>query len=403
MWRQERRVTRRTKTMVVSTVAVAAALLLLSPTPGAAVAAPAPSLLGVDFGATSSAPAAGYVLDRGQPYGLRSGLDQGENLVYGWVLDGTSTPLALNSSGRERKDTGLADVKLTTFVQMRGPMGLGSWELKVVDGWYMVAVGLGDAAANYDSVHTVTAEGARVVAPFVPSKDQRLRSGAAMVRVEDGRLTIRSDGGDNVKITYLTVTRMSEDEMGIVRVDFGAVTSTPAAGNLVDVGLPFGSQPGFVSPFGPAPGEFGWVVAGTAEPVDLVGSGRRRTLAAPDPRQQSFLHMQDQTSAAGSVVDADWVMTVPNGRYRVTVGVGDAGNNYDSEHAITVEDVRAIAAFVPAFDTKFDVGVVDVLVADASLTVSAAGGTNTKIDYIEVRALHPSDVRLVPLAGLGDE
>jgi hypothetical protein len=388
-----------TKTILVSTVAISAAVLMVVPAPATAVAAPAPSPLGVDFGASSSTPADGYVLDHGQPYGLRSGADQGQNLVYGWVVDGESTPLALNSSGRERQDTGLTDAKLANFVQMRGPSALGSWELKVVDGWYMVAVGLGDAAANYDSLHTVTAEGVRVVDPFAPTDAHRLRSGAALVRVSDGRLTIRADTGSNVKITYLTIVDMpAPDEVASsVMIDFGSATSTPAAGNLLDFGQPFGPRPGFVSPFGPDAGEFGWVVAGSSLPVDLVGSGRQRALAAPDPRQQSFVHMQDQPAASGRVVDGDWAMTVPNGRYRVAVGAGDAGNNYDSEHVITVEGVGAIDAFVPTFDTKFGVAVLDVSVRDSTLTVSAAGGMNTKLDFIEVQALQPTDAPLVPL------
>lgn len=386
-----RRMSRRRQAAVAAAAAVSAALVILVPMAPAAIAGEAAVPLQVDFAPAGSTPAAGFVLDHGQQYGPRTEPSQGENLVYGWVLDGTPIPLALTGSARERAKTGLTDTKLTTFVQMGGPGEQGSWEVKIADGWYAVAVGLGDAAANYDSYQSVTAEGVQVVEPYAPADDNRLRSGTAVVKVADGRLTVRADGGTNVKISYLTVAAVPapSDSAVDVRVDFGAVSSAPAPGSLLDYGQPFGPRPS---------GEFGWLRAGGSVPLDLEGRGRQRSLPASDPRLENFVHMQGLTADDGRTLDADWGMTVPNGAYRVTVATGDAGNNYDSEHAITVEDVPAIKPFAPTFTSKFMVRAVDVQVTDTVLTISADGGTNTKLDYVEVRSLDAADGALVPLA-----
>jgi WD40 repeat protein len=376
-------------TVLVVTLAMLTGLVAVVPT---AAAAPAAMPLQVDFGASSSTPATGFVLDHGQAYGPRSGAGQGQGLTYGWVADGTSTPLDLTSSGRTRTGTGLSDVKVTTFMHLQlDPAQPGAWEAEVAGGWYTVSVGLGDAAANYNSTHTVTAEGQQVVAPYTPTAPDRLRAGTVTVQVTDGRLTIRPEGGSNVKITYLTVVEAASPEAPAfpVKVDFGAQASSPADGNVLDYGEPYARRSG---------AEYGWVAEGTTNPVNLVGNGRQRTASGlADPRQGNFIHMQALTGASGNTTKSDWAMAVPNGDYRVTVGTGDAANVYDSSHALSVEGQTAIAAYTPTFASKFRIGVVDVEVTDGVLTVSALGGNNTKIDFVEIEQWDEPPAATMPL------
>ena len=80
---------------------------------------------------------------------------------------------------------------------------------------------------------------------------------------------------------------------------------------------------------------------------------------------------------------AAWELVVPDGSYSVTVSAGDA-NAIDSTHRIRVEGQVAIAAFVPTSATRFAQATVVVGVADGRLTVDAIGGTNTKLDYVDV-------------------
>lgn len=358
---------------------VIASMILL--VPGTATAAPAPMPLQVDFGTSGSTPAAGFVLDYGQAYGTRTGANQGSGLTYGWVTDGTATPLNNSAGGRSRGTTGV-DAKQTTFVLMQpNSTTTGAWEAEVADGWYTVTVGVGDSGAYYDSVHAITAEGVGVVDPFTPTQYTRLRTGTAKVQVTDGRLTIRPQGGTNVKITFLSVESAPPpvaDPTLPIKVDFGAQTSTPVDGNVLDFGAAFGPHD---------QGQFGWVAVGTTTPLNLSNNGRQRTASGlADPRQANFVHMQATSAGSGNTAPGDWMMVVPNGTYRVTVGTGDASNVYDSTHAIAVEGTVAIAPYTPTFSTKFKVGVVDVEVTDGNLTVSAAGGTNTKIDFLEIQA-----------------
>ncbi|MFN8074084.1 MAG: hypothetical protein U0Q15_01545 [Kineosporiaceae bacterium] len=71
-------------------------------------------------------------------------------------------------------------------------------------GTYRV-IGVSGDPSYTDSRHVVDAEGVRVV-DGVPSSSQRFVTGAAVVPVTDGRLTVRAGaGGANVKLNALTV------------------------------------------------------------------------------------------------------------------------------------------------------------------------------------------------------
>lgn len=79
-----------------------------------------------------------------------------------------------------------------------------------------------------------------------------------------------------------------------------------------------------------------------------------------------------------------WEAQVPaSGTYSVTVSVGDASYT-DSSHRITLEGVNVISGFVPTSTSLFKSWTGKVNVSDGRLTVSASGGSNTKIDYITI-------------------
>ncbi|MBM9467879.1 Ig-like domain-containing protein [Nakamurella leprariae] len=357
---------------VVSTAFAASAPQLAAP-------APAGSPIQVDFGSQTTVPVAGYVLDWGQPYGARTGANQGSNLTYGWVTDGSTTPVDLTGNGRIRYVSGV-DAKQTTLMHMQlAGKPAGAFEIQVADGWYTVTVGVGDASTTYDSTHAATVEGIRAVEPYVPTQYTRLTTGTATVQVTDGRLTVRPEAGTNAKITFLTATAVpppAGDPTFPFRVDFGAGTSVPVPGNVLDSGGSYGPK-GYAT--------YGWVVAGSRTPLNLSNNGRQRTASGlADPRQVNFMQMQAVPSSGANTTAGDWTMVVPNGAYRVTVGTGDPNNVYDSTHRIQVNGRVAIDPYVPTFSSKFRIGVVDVDVTDGRLVVSAAGGTNTKIDFLDV-------------------
>ena len=358
------------------TMLISASLMTVTPSPASAAST---FPLNVDFGVASTVPPAGYVLDHGQPYGARTGADQGSGNTYGWVGDGTSTPLDLTADGRVRSGTGITDSRLTAFMHMqRTPGAPGAWEVEVPNGEYTVTVVVGDAANIYDSTHAATVEGQVAVPPFTPTPTAKFEDGTVTVAVADGRLTVRPEGGVNTKIAYLTIVVAADPVVPTlpVKVDFGAPTSTPPAGNVLDYGQAYGRK---------GANTYGWVRDGTTTPLSLTQNGRQRgTTGLTDVRLSNFMHMQYTGSSSGNPTPGAWELAVHDGTYRVTVAVGDAQYNFDSSHSIVVEGQISIAPFTPTSSKRFETATVDVTVTDGRLTVRPTGGTNTKIDYVEV-------------------
>jgi glucose/arabinose dehydrogenase len=87
----------------------------------------------------------------------------------------------------------------------------------------------------------------------------------------------------------------------------------------------------------------------------------------------------------GSTVDpARWEHVVPNGDYDVVVSVGDAAAT-DSLHKLKAENATLVYGFTPTQTTKFLTKSAHVTVSDGKLTLDAAGGTNTKINYVQIK------------------
>jgi N-acetylneuraminic acid mutarotase len=154
-------------------------------------------------------------------------------------------------------------------------------------------------------------------------------------------------------------------------VNFQPSGAAVPAGYVKDSGLGFDSGRGF-----------GWVTqasltSATHVPADVSAYMRDRD-ALSDQRLDTLAHMQypGKTPAA-------WELVVADGTYTVTLSVGDQAA-LDSTHRIRIEDDLAIAGFVPTSTTRFAQVTRTVTVDDGRLTIDATGGTNTKINYIDV-------------------
>jgi hypothetical protein len=146
-------------------------------------------------GATST-----YLVDSGQPFGVRNGH------TYGWVTPGGSAGADLTANTRDRNVAGVPQ-RLDTFIHMQPPATrpaerVGSWELAVPNGNYTVVVAAGDPTTT-DSVHRVRIEGVVAVDAFAPSPAELSRAATRHVTVSDGRLTVDASGGTNTKLDYL--------------------------------------------------------------------------------------------------------------------------------------------------------------------------------------------------------
>lgn len=403
--RHRRTGVRRTAVGAVLAVAVG---LLTGPPQASAAAVDAQFV----FQPASAAAVSGYTADNGRAFDAGRG--------YGWVRqDNPATPLDLSANPRLRTRSTVSAVQ-NRLIHMQygdlvpkptsgGNLTPGAWQYTVPNGRYTVTAGVGDqaspgrsgcAAPCYDSFHTVRAEGVTLINRFKGSNATQYTTGSATVDVTDGTLTIDAVGGTNTKLNFVTVrSATTGTPVAGTKVDFTDATSAPAAGYVADWGQSYGARTSANQGSGLT---YGWVSLTDQTPVSLVGNGRNRNTASPsanqaDLRLATFMHMQ-----LGSVTGR-WEMAVANGAYTVTVAVGDANGATDSAHWVDVENQNAIARFLPTSGTRFATATRTVMVTDGRLTLSPGGGTNTKIDYVDIvptdLAGRPYTVKATPANG----
>ncbi|MFP5348131.1 MAG: PA14 domain-containing protein, partial [Actinomycetes bacterium] len=198
------------------------------------------------------------------------------------------------------------------------------------------------------------------------------------------------DKSGNASPASATVTATPMAVAGFsTKVNFADAETVPPVGYVTDYGRAFGPRTSANQGTGNV---YGWVQLGTSTPVSLEGNGRNRNTGSPsanqpDLRLATMMHMQLPSNATNGVsTPGSWEMAVPNGAYQVTVAVGDAGTAVDSTHWINIENQNAIAAFVPT-SSKFATATRTVVVDDGRLTLSPAGGINTKVDYVDVQGV----------------
>ncbi|MEQ8764024.1 MAG: Ig-like domain-containing protein [Planctomycetota bacterium] len=314
---------------------------------------------------------AGDFVDFGEGFGLREGADQGNGLVYGWVKAGTSDPVDKTLDGIDR-DINLEDQRLDTLMQMQLG-GAAAWEMEVENGFYEVTVCLGDAADAVDSIHRISIEGMVPIPKFQPPPEEDNHAVATLtVWVQDGRLTVDPRGGIRTKINYLDIVPAPFT----LNVNFQDSAGEVPLGYLKDYGEPFGLRTKDDQGKGL---QYGWVISGTRTPYDRTADGRDRNQNLDDQRLDTLMHMQKAS-------DASFEIALPPDIYVVTVVVGDSEGHTDSFHRIVVEKTVAIEGFTPnPPDEQHLAGTVTVDLIDGFLTIAPTAGSNTKIDYVEIR------------------
>jgi fibronectin type 3 domain-containing protein len=182
-----------------------------------------------------------------------------------------------------------------------------------------------------------------------------------------------------------------------IKVDFTTTSGVPASGYVADWGESYGPRSSANQGTGLT---YGWKTLG-GTPLSLVGNGRDRGRAGIDERLDSIMHMQygDDGGTNGVRTEGIWEVAVPDGLYSVTVAVGDQAfsKGYDSLHAINLEAGVGIESFQGSSAAEYKTTTTIVGVWDGELTVTATGGKNSKIAYIDVvgleRAPHVDTMR----------
>jgi Bacterial Ig-like domain len=423
--------------------AAVAALVVAVPVPARAAVTP---IAKVNFQPAASTVPSGYTADTGAAFDGAQGWVRQDSLAGTHVpLDLTRNTRDRARTGVDARLGTLIHLQYGDVTGTSGVTTAGAWEYAVPAGTYQVTVSAGDQPA-YDSTHTVRVEGVTAISGFVSTAAAEFRQATVTVPVRDGRLTVDAVGGVNTKLNYVEVSRVSADPpAGLtatpgdgqvalswtgnaasyqvyrggtllatvskasyldttvtngtayayrvttdggssatvsaapaafsLKVDFSDAATAPAAGYVRDSGGAYTATRGY-----------GWVDLGEGTPADLTGNGRNRNPAAgqSDPRLATFIHAQLPAGSAGVATPGAWEAAVPDGVYAVTVAAGDTGTAVDSVHWAAVEDQNAIAAFRPTAAVKFAIVTRTVRVTDGKLTLSPAGGTNTKFDYIDV-------------------
>ncbi|CAN5476248.1 hypothetical protein BH23BAC1_BH23BAC1_35050 [soil metagenome] len=178
--------------------------------------------LKINFQNESAIPPAGWLKDFGQAYGNRA--ISGPELDYGWknILNGQ--PVNLTDNGRFRNTP--EDILLATFMHMQGTSVAGFsgtkvdgiWEAKVPNGNYLIRVNVGDGT-EADSRHTVNIEGHNLIYDFVPTINDRFKSGSFAFTLSDEVITIDAIEGFNTKINSVTIEPYTGTRPYIISID----------------------------------------------------------------------------------------------------------------------------------------------------------------------------------------
>jgi hypothetical protein len=339
----------------------------------------------VNFQPAAAPTCPGYLTDGGATYA-----DRGNGFSYGWNA-------ANSAATRDRNAAGSPSQCHDTLTHLqKAPNAAAAWEIGVPPGTYRVRVVSGDPS-HVDSVYRVAVEGVLAVSG-TPTSANRWIEGTVEVAVTDGRLTVGSAAGaSNNKLAFLVVERPAVPPLD-VDVNFASPTAPIPAGFVADVGQPYGAR-GELS--------YGWVLPGTTTPLDLSvggttpGNGRDRNAAGVPQELDTLVHMQggDVASFNGTPVEGAWELAVPPGTYLVEAAVGDPAHT-DSAHTLNVEGRNLLHRFTPAAAQRHQVVTALVRVVDGRLTLTATGGTNTKINYVRVTAQPAEDGRPAVLSTL---
>ncbi len=189
--------------------------------------------------------------------------------------------------------------------------------------------------------------------------------------------------GSRGQVTYLKPSPGLDCSTPAARINLQPATSAVPAGYLADDG----------SGLDPLIGR-GWVKPGTATPVSLTAQTIDRGPLVADTRLDTFINMSSPVAGAW-----EWTVPDPSVQYRVSVSVGDPLSYGNQVAQVNVEGVAAINAFVPTSANRFASGTVTLspgVPADGKITLDAVGGTNTKLNYVNIDRCVPVAIDTTP-------
>ena len=294
-----------------------------------------------------------------------------ETLPFGYYTLAGTTPTT--------KVVGAAAGGLANAQRLYPPLATGSTAFTAPDGGFGLFV-----QSNTFDRKSYTQDGLNTDVPHrvrvYPVRDRASRpvANSYLVCFED------ATNGDYQDYVFLVsnvkpyTAEAAQTEPISARINFQDPGFNPPTGYTTDIGEAYGQRAGGLT--------YGWIDARSRLPVDRTsltyGTNRGVSNTSSDT---------DKLRRSGNALDpddgteADWELAVPNGFYRVELGVGDP-DDFNSSHTLRAEGVTIVNNYNPSyrFNEKKS-GIVEVL--DGKLTIDDLGAYaagNTKISYLQL-------------------
>ena len=158
---------------------------------------------------------------------------------------------------------------------------------------------------------------------------------------------------------------MASSTDALIKFNFQPNGTPTPPGYIADTGLGYDRQRGY-----------GWITTDKETPSDVSQYMRDRDSTNYEPLDTLMLLQHPDAEATA------WEYDLPNGDYWVTVGAGD--NVFvGGKTVINVEGVELLN-FKPNLTQPFALTTQRVTIEDGKLTLDGMGGSNSKINYLEI-------------------
>ena len=176
-----------------------------------------------------------------------------------------------------------------------------------------------------------------------------------------------------------------------LKINFQDTNFDPPSGYLADYGAAYGAQPGGYL--------YGWIDPVSRQPADNSENAEGKSRGVLDSSSDE-IKLVNSFNALNNVLlevpqPRHWEIAVPNGRYRVEIGVGDVKLR-NSRHTLRLEGITLVDDFIPTPEQMTTTASGTVTVIDGKLTLDDVGVGplgNSKISYLRLEQASGSTVR----------
>ncbi|PPK88536.1 thrombospondin type 3 repeat-containing protein [Neolewinella xylanilytica] len=284
------------------------------------------------------------------------------------------------------------------LLQNAKPAGDEAQVLRFSEPEILVSATPGELSPPY--ANPVTATGSRTNPALVFSADQPwvvlpqsaragdvLRFGVNGLGLSPGKYaaTVTASAPGYLPARMLLTAEVSADRVYRLNINFQDATFDPPTSFTADYGHAYGYRPGGHV--------FGWIDPASRQPAENLDNAEGKSRGVRNDSSDEIKRLQSFNVLDNVKLDPPmprhWELDLPNGRYRVEVGVGDPKLR-NSRHTLRAEGETLIDDFIPTPEQMITSATGVVTVVDGKLTLDDVGvgpWGNTKISYLRVEQL----------------